>query len=76
MFDALGYRSWLETLDAYVFLVQNISWILCRSKIEHMLSYALPGRSRVIPYRLRDVGGYLVTVGYICYRENNHVVVL
>ena len=23
MFDALGYRSWLETLDAYNFLVQK-----------------------------------------------------
>jgi hypothetical protein len=24
MFDPLGCRSWMETLDAYIFLVQNI----------------------------------------------------
>jgi hypothetical protein len=24
IFGALGYRSWMETLDAYIFLVQNI----------------------------------------------------
>jgi hypothetical protein len=24
MFDVLGCRSWMETLDAYIFLVQNI----------------------------------------------------
>ena len=41
IFDALDYRSWLETLAAYIFLVQtNISWFLCRSRIKYMLSYA------------------------------------
>jgi hypothetical protein len=29
----------------------------------------------VIPYHLRDIGEYLVTVGYICYRGNNHVLI-
>ena len=32
-----------------------------------MLSHAQTGRSRVISYHLRDVGGYQNTVGYICY---------
>ena len=38
-----------------------------------MLSNAKTGRSRVIFYHLRDIGGYQSTVGYICYRGNNHV---
>ena len=33
-----------------------------------MLSHAQTGRSRVISYHLRDIGGYLSTIGYICYR--------
>ena len=33
-----------------------------------MLSHAQTGRSRVISYHLRDIGGYRSTVGYICYR--------
>ena len=33
-----------------------------------MLSHAQTGRSRVISYHLRDIGGYQSTVGYICYR--------
>ena len=33
-----------------------------------MLSHAQTGRSRVIFYHLRDIGGYRSTVGYICYR--------
>ena len=33
-----------------------------------MLSPAQTGRSRVISYHLRDIGGYQSTVGYICYR--------
>ena len=33
-----------------------------------MLSQAQTGRSRVISYHLRDIGGYRSTVGYICYR--------
>ena len=32
-----------------------------------MLSNAQTGRSRVISYHLRDIGGYRSTVGYICY---------
>ena len=32
-----------------------------------MLSHAQTGRSRVISCRLRDIGGYMSTVGYICY---------
>ena len=38
-----------------------------------MLSHAWTGRSRVISCHLQDIGTYLVTVGYNCYRENNHV---
>ena len=34
-----------------------------------MLSHAQTGRSRVIPYHLRDIGGYRSTVGYICYHR-------
>jgi hypothetical protein len=34
-----------------------------------MLSHAQTGRSWVIFYHLRDVGIYLVMVGYIYYRE-------
>ena len=33
-----------------------------------MLSHAQTGRSWVISYHLRDIGGYHSTVGYICYR--------
>ena len=33
-----------------------------------MLSHAQFGRSRVISGHLQAIGGYLVTVGYICYR--------
>ena len=33
-----------------------------------MLSQAQTGRSRVISYHLRDIGGYRSTVDYICYR--------
>ena len=25
---------------------------------------------------LREIGGYLITVGYICYRGNNHVLIM
>ena len=32
-----------------------------------MLSHAQTGRSRVISYHLRDIGGYQSTVSYICY---------
>ena len=32
-----------------------------------MLSHAQTGRSRVIFYHLRDIGGYRSTVDYICY---------
>ena len=32
-----------------------------------MLSHAQTGRSWVISYHLRDMGGYQSTVGYICY---------
>ena len=70
MIDALGYRSCLETIDAWNYLV----WIytpltLCRSRIEHMLSHAYTGRSRVIFCHLRDIGGYRSMVGYICHRR-------
>ena len=34
-----------------------------------MLSRAQTGRTRVISYHLRDIGGYQSTVGYICYHE-------
>ena len=34
-----------------------------------MLSRAQTGRTRVISYHLRDIGGYQSIVGYICYRE-------
>ena len=37
-----------------------------------MLSYAKLSRSQVISCHLRDIGGYLITVGYICYHGNNH----
>ena len=41
MFDALGYKSWLETLDALNYLVQlHIPLTLCRSRIKYMLSHA------------------------------------
>jgi hypothetical protein len=33
-----------------------------------MLSHAQTSRSQVISYYLRDVGIYLVMIGYICYR--------
>jgi hypothetical protein len=29
----------------------------------------------VISYHLRDIGKYLVTVGYIYYRRNNHLLI-
>ena len=32
-----------------------------------MLSHTQIGRSQVISYHLRDVGGYRITVGYISY---------
>ena len=38
-----------------------------------MLIHAQSGRSRVISCHLQDIGRYLVTVGYNCYRGNNHV---
>ena len=34
-----------------------------------MISHAQTGRSRVIPYHLRDIGGYRSMVDYICYRR-------
>ena len=34
-----------------------------------MLSNAQTGRSQVISYHLRDIGGYQSMVGYICYHE-------
>ena len=41
MFDALGYKSWLETLDAWNYLVQiHTPLTLCRSRIEYLLSHA------------------------------------
>ena len=33
-----------------------------------MLSHDQTGRSQMISYHLRDIGGYLSTVCYICYR--------
>ena len=69
MFDALGYKSCLETVDAQNYLVQlHTPLTLCRSKIEYMLSHAQTDRSQVISCHLRDIGGYQSTVGYICYR--------
>ena len=32
-----------------------------------MVSHAQTGRSRVISYHMRDIGGYRSTVDYICY---------
>ena len=32
-----------------------------------MLSHAQTGRSRVISYHLRDIGGYRSTISYICF---------
>jgi hypothetical protein len=29
----------------------------------------------MISYHHRDIGEYLVMIGYICYRENNHVLI-
>ena len=29
----------------------------------------------MISCHLRDIGGYQSTVGYICYRRNNHVLI-
>ena len=41
MFDALGYKSWLKTLDAWNYLIQIYTPLtLCRSRIEYMLSPA------------------------------------
>ena len=41
MFDALGYKSWLKTLNAWNYLVQiHIPLTLCRFRIEYMLSHA------------------------------------
>ena len=41
MIDALGYKSWVETLDAWNYLVQIYTPLtLCRSRIEYMLSHA------------------------------------
>ena len=41
MIDALGYKSCLETFDAWNYLVQIYTpWTLCRSRIEYMLSHA------------------------------------
>ena len=40
-----------------------------------MLSHAKTGRSRVISCHLQDIGGYLITVGYNCYHENNHALI-
>ena len=40
MIDALGYKSWLEPLDAYKLLVQIYTPLTqCRSRIEYMLSH-------------------------------------
>ena len=33
-----------------------------------MLSHTQTGRSQVISYHWRDIGGYRSTVSYICYR--------
>ena len=38
-----------------------------------MLSHSQLDRSRVISCHLQDIGRYLVTVDYNCYRGNNHV---
>jgi len=42
MFDALSYRSWMQTLVAYLSLpcLVNVPWILFRSRSESMLSHA------------------------------------
>ena len=41
MFNALDYKCWLETLDAWNYLVQiHIPLTMCRSRIEYMLSHA------------------------------------
>ena len=37
------------------------------------LALSLSGRSRVISYHLQDICRHLITVGYNCYRRNNHV---
>ena len=50
-------------------LSRNIPSTLCRSRIEYILSHAKTGRSRMISYHLQDIGGYLSTVGYICYHR-------
>ena len=34
------------------------------------------GRRRVISCHLREIGGYLITVGYICYHGNNLVLIM
>jgi hypothetical protein len=71
MFDALGCRSWLVTLDAYALLV--LTYIL--------KAYVGLGSNKCfamlfLSYHLRDIGRYLVTVGYICYHRNNHVMII
>ena len=38
-----------------------------------MFSHAQTGRSRVISYHLRDIGGHRSTVGYICYHEKKEL---
>ena len=49
LIDALGYKSWLETIDVWTYLVQiYTSFTLCRSRIENLLSHAWTGRSQVI----------------------------
>jgi len=58
--------------DYLVHLIPHLN----RSRIEIMLSHALLGRSRVISCHLREIGGYLITVGYIFYRGNNHVLIM
>ena len=45
----------------------------CRSKIEYVVSHASSNKSRVISCHLQDIGRYLITLGYNCYRGNNLV---
>jgi hypothetical protein len=68
--DALSYRCWLKTLDAYISYpcLENLPWILFRFRIEYMLSPALTGRSQVISCHLRALGIYMAWLAIFCYR--------
>ena len=55
-------------------LSRYIPLTLCRSRIKYMLSNAQTGRSRVISYHLRDIGGYQTRLAIFAIVENNHVI--